>query len=217
MPRNIDSDALTLVQRQLGLSGIGESKTELLSDDLLQTFEVSGAIRRSRADIATGGWWFGLLSNEHSGADAEVSNINPYSGLVGFNTSTFPDAIDPQKFDVWVHGAMIRRTAGTGTVDATLTFLTQARFMAFGKDDTGTAVPQTVAALPIAHWDGVVDTTNAVYGLNVASGQTYTRINLRMPAQGLLQFESLSTALSNWEMYIILGLFPIGLGSDVST
>ena len=215
--RDLDSDALTLIQRQLGYSGVGDPRTTFLDSELAQIFDVGSGVRRARADIATGGWWFGILENVHLGADDMVSNINPYSGLQGFSANTFPPSVDPQKFDIWIHGAVLKRTAGVGFLTATLTYLTLERAMAFGKDDGGTVVAPQAVAIPMAFFDDVINTGANIYGINAVSGQVYQRVNVRMPSQGFLQFESVSTNASTWQMSIILGLFPVGMGSDVAT
>lgn len=216
MSRIVNSDALDVIADQLGIVGTAEGTTVLNDDDLLQSFDTHSGVRRGRADIATAGWFYGILENVHGAADAEVSNINPYAALANA-VNTYPERVS-DKFDVWLHGVSVRRISGTGILtEATATFLVLARAMGWGVDDSGDPVTEVAVPIPLARWNSISDTGGNVYGLNGPNGEVYVRVNMRVPVQGFIQFESVSSALSTWQMMCVLGLFPVGMGSDVAT
>lgn len=219
MGRAVDSDALVQVGRQLGISGQAGQFTDFEEDSLTQVYEANSAIRRGRADIATGGWFFGILENVHSSGDSEVSNIDPYEAGI-FAAGSFPQIVDP-RYDIWIEGVSVEQISGTGDADHLLELLLPARFMAWGKDDAGVAVAATAKAHAVASWNGLFPASGpniwAVNGRTATQQDAHIPLGFRMPRGGaFLQFSSLSTAASEWQMCIIMGLFPIGMGSDAA-
>ncbi len=221
-PVDIDSDALVSVQRQLGNSGISPGLTQFDDDVLQQTFDISAAIRRSRADIAGGGLFFGILRNAMAGSDDEVSSVDPYNVGVTLATETFPARVDTTRFDLWLLGASFNVFSGAATatnvecmleVDLSVT----GRLRAFGVDDAG-AVAAFGGTLSVAIADGVKVVGGATRLFNTVSGQAWTPLRMRMPTQGsIIRFLSTKgdATAGVWDAIFLLGLFPIGMGQDV--
>jgi len=214
--RDIDSDALSQVQRQLGISGIGSGVAVLEDDELRQVLDVGAAVRRGRADVANGGWFWGVLVNDHLGAGALTSFINPYEAD-GFELTSYPATIDVSRFDLWIIGASLRVSAGALTITrASMFFGAPLRSLAFGKDDMGAAVAPSGGGFAIAGWaNQVFDDTTLDWVGRRAGPAAFQPINLRMPRGSNLVFDSKSPDISTYELSIMMGLFPIGLGNDV--
>lgn len=214
--RNIDSDALSQVQRQLGISGIGSGQAVLEDDELRQVLDVGPAVRRGRADVANGGWFWGVLVNDHEGAGDLTSFIDPYNVTAAFQLTSYPVEVDVSRFDIWVTGVSAVLTAGEATiVEAQFGFGGPLRSLAFSKDDDGATVALTGANLPLARWQGIaVDLGQGVQSL-VNTGEPYFPIKLRMPRGSQMVFLSRSVGISTYQCQILMGLFPIGLGQDV--
>ncbi len=218
--KDLDTDALVVVQRQLGYPGVGSPHTVFKDGELVQTFDTTGAIRRSRSDIAGGGTFFAIMRNDHAGADEETSTIDPL--LPGaLATETFPAQVDTSRFDLWILGCSFNRFSGTGTnpnafleIDMSVTD----RLRAFGVDDMG-ASAGFGGTLTLAFINDLQVVGSVARCINTLSGQTWFPIGLRMPAQGsILRFHSIEAdaAATVYDCIILLGLFPVGMGQDLS-
>lgn len=216
--RDIDSDALSQVQRQLGLSGIGSGVAVLEDDELRQVLDVGPAIRRGRADVGNGGWFWGVLENDHVASGDLISFINPYEAS-GFELTSFPAAVDQSRFDIWICGAFAENIAGSSAGLDTAQFLIGGplRSLAFGKDAAGAPVVPAGGGFLINEWH---TTLTAITGgvrvmiqagdVNASPQRTY-----RMPRGSNLVFQSQANAAITIRLSVIMGLFPIGLGQDV--
>lgn len=217
--RDIDSDALSAVQRQLGISGVGSGVAVLEDDELRQVLDVGPALRRGRADVANGGWFWGVLDNEHSGSGDLISFINPYEAD-GFELTSFPALVDQSRFDLWICGAFCEITSGVASSLNSAQFLLGAplRSLAFGKDDSGAAVVPSGGGFLLNEWDVALSIITGgvnpiIQNANVAA--SYQR-SWRMPRGANLVFQTDATAAVTIRLSIIMGLFPIGLGQDVA-
>jgi len=212
--RNIDSDALSQVQRQLGLSGVGSGVAVLEDDELRQVLDVGPALRRGRADVANGGWFWGVLHNVHAGAGGLTSFIDPYEAGA-FALTSFPAAVDVSRFDIWIAGVTCRVASGAiSLTDATFILGAPLRSLAFGKDDSGVAVAPVGGGMALASFVTAVGSNSFGYFLGF-DGRPFHPLNFRMPRGSNLVFDSTAVGITTYELSIIMGLFPIGLGNDV--
>lgn len=218
MSRSIDSDALTLVQRQLGLSGVGESATELESDTLMQVFDASSAIRRGRADLATRGFFYGILKTLEAGAGGSNAAFigDAYNVGAAFALGTFPPNIDIARFDLWLLNVsgVITDGAFAANDECVLQIGMNARQQGFGKDSGVPAVvaatpPNTVARFTESIDDGFSDV------LVTDQGEPSVQVNLRLIPGQALQMVTTSAAACDAQLSLMLGLFPVGMGQDV--
>jgi len=215
MAREIDSAALTAVQKQLGMSGVGPSSALLLDEDLPQSFDVIPAVRRSLADIATRGQFYGTLQNVHAAAGPLVSQINPYDATTRA-FGTFPAPV-PEDFDLWLMGCSIQRVSGTGTVEAAIEMEYFSRMRGFGAGDND-APASARGRLTLMFVDTIVTIASSPFGIEVIhrSGRVLSEgLPLRLGRNDcFLHFFTEATALSTYDATFMLGLFPAGLGSD---
>lgn len=213
--RDIDSDALSQVQRQLGISGVGSGVAVLEDDELRQVLDVGPAVRRGRADVANGGWFWGTLFNTHGAGNFQTSFINPYEAD-GFELTSYPAIVDVSRFDLWIAGATLRRTGGLSTiVSAALILGAPLRSLAFGKNQAGGTYVPTGGGFAVASWGTTVQLSTTFDFMIGQNGNPFTPLNMRMPRGSNLVFDSVSVGASNYELSILMGLFPIALGNDV--
>jgi len=213
--RDIDSDALSQVQRQLGISGVGTGVAMLEDDELRQVLDVGPAVRRGRADVANGGWFWGVLVNEHAGASSLSSFINPYEPMA-LSLTSFPPLVDVSRFDIWIAGATLRLLSGaTSIADAALIIGAPLRSLAFGKTDSGAGITPSGGGFVIQSWGTKVVASDTFTYMLPEVRVPFETTNIRMPRGSNLVFDTQSIGVSTYELSIIMGLFPIGLGNDI--
>jgi len=213
--RRVNSEALVLVQRALGISGVSVGGvTEFLDEQLDQTVDVGRLIRRGRTQAGTGGLYYGLLENVHGAGNTQESLIAPYLTPTGSN----PPYPSPMlaSFDIWVLGAHVSRLSGTGTFTGALFIIPTATVQGWGIDESAVAVAAAVPSTPLAFWDSVVTQTRT-FAIK-EDGQPFQRIGLRLIRGARnatqLRFSSTSSAVSTYRCHVLLGVFPIGLEQD---
>lgn len=211
--KTVDSDALGVVNRALGITGAGAQVTEFMDGSVDQVLDVAALVRRGRTLAMTGGLFYGILRNIHPGAGTVSTSLEILNPGVDLVIDPFPGAVG-RRFDLWLLGAAVHFFSGTGTMTAALFIDPPATAQAFGVDSAGAFVTQNFA-IPIAFWDTVV-TQSFEFGL-MEDGQPYKRLGMRvMPTTGnvVLQFSTTASALASFDLQVMLGLFPVGLGQD---
>jgi len=209
MGRNVDSSALELVNRQLGLLGGTQVSTELDENDLKQTFDVGSAVRRGRADVATGGWFYGILEMVHAGSGTLTAEIDPYSpglGVVG----SYPLRV-PNDFDVWIESYSIIQDSGVAAMSyGAARIAPAARAQGWGLDDSG-----AIEISPTIFGLGLFDSLDAQgFGLT-EGGEQLVKLGVRVPRGSTLSARTTVDGVTTLHAVFMLGLFPIGMGSDV--
>ncbi len=214
--KTVDSQALGIVTRALGMTGAGAPLTEFLDGELLQTLDVGQLVRRGRTLAGSSGIFMGAMRNNHAGADSQSSVISPYNVPTGA-IAPYP-AVMPRGFDIWLLAAQAEQISGTGTFSGAL-FVTMRGQQGFGIDQAGAAVVRDSVML-LAFWDSVV-TEAREFGL--LGGQfPFQAINLRLPrstaaAPGTeLTWATTSSAAAVFDVQLVLGVFPISLGQDAT-
>jgi len=213
MPKPINSDALGVVNRVLGITGPGAPETDLFDAELFQTLDVNDAVRRGRTQGATQGMYHAVMRNIHGAGSTIVNTVTPYDLAVGA-IAPFPSPI-PNLFDLWLLAASVRRVSGTGTIGAALFMSYADRAQGFGIDDSGVAVVESQNH-PIAFWDAVAAVSTAFLLQNGDRGP-WARIGLRLPrdlAGTEIIFQTVTSALATYDLQLALGLFPTALGQD---
>lgn len=210
--KKIDSDALGVLQKALGLTGTGAPLTELLDADVYQTLDISAIVRRGRTQAGVEGFYYGLIQNVHTDAETITTLVNPYNFGTGVR-APFPDPIPPQ-FDLWLISAGVRIVTGGGTFTGALQYRIPQVHQAFGIDDSGVAVVNTMF-FPLAYWDSLVTQPNT-FAL-MQDGTALVNIGQRIPPGTEVRFSSTSSLTSTWDCGLIFGLFPVSLGQDIVT
>lgn len=214
--KTVDSQALGLVNRALGLTGSGAPLTEFLDGQLDQTLNVTPIVRRGRTLAGSSGIFMGVLRNNHAGADSQTSVISPYNVPTGA-IAPYPEVMG-RGFDIWLLKAQAEQIAGAGTFSGAL-FVTLRGQQGFGIDEAGAAVVRDSVML-LAFWDTVV-TEAREFGL--LGGQfPLQHVGIRLPrstaaAPGTeLTWATTSSAAAVFDVQLWLGVFPIALGQDAS-
>lgn len=209
--KRIDSQALGMLNKALGLTGAGSQITELEDGHVDQALDVGPIVRRSRTLAGSGGIFTARLRNTHPAADSRTAILLPYlSGTAAI--APFPSPI-PEQFDVWLLLASISQVSGTGTLSAAMTLNIPASQMAMSTVGAGTAA---LAAMTLAFWDALI-TEDVEFGLLNGARGPLSRPGLRLPRSPALEIEfaSTSSAAATFELLLLLGVFPVALGQDV--
>ena len=213
--KRIDSDALGVLNKALGLSGRGSPVTELTDGIVDQALDVAPIVRRGRTLAGNQGIFTAVLRNIHTGATTVSNSIDPYkvpsTGLIAPYPSPMPDL-----FDVWLLQAAMRRESGSGSINGLLQYQYSAANQGWGVDNTGAAV---VGSDPVAlaHWDAVATVGTNIFGVLTSADQPLSAARpFRLPrgVDGPLIFTTASSAISTYDCQLTLGVFPVSLGQD---
>lgn len=212
MVKKIDSQALGVLNKSLGLSGAGSPSTELTDGIVDQVLSVGEVVRRSRTQAGSEGLYSAILQNVHTDAEVLTVQINPYN----IGTGVIPPWPDPMPagFDIWLMGASVRRVSGASTLTGALFYQWPSANQGWGVDDSGVAVVES-APMGLIHWDSLV-TLNTTSGRLQGSRGLWQSVGMRLPrgSNGSLRFVSSSSVTATFDCQIILGVFPAALGQD---
>jgi len=213
--KQVDSDALGVVNRALGLSGRGDDKTELTDGILEQAVDVAPMIRRGRTIQPSEGIFYGVLRNIHTATGLLTSNIFPWA-VDDQAVPPYPRRV-PVQFDLWLLYATLIRTSGAGTTSASLSMRVSGLSQGWGIDNLGAKVV-TLQPTPLLHWTFNV-LLGDLFATLSASTQPLQKIGIRMPRVGSpsLQFKDNSSEAATWECQVMMGLFPVSMGQDAIT
>jgi len=214
----ISGDQLRLVAKWFGIpTSQLDSSANLDDGNVSQVTIVDGSTRRQSSEGAACGWYQGVLENVHSGADDEISFIDPYLAAADA-VAPYPIAV-PEDFDLWCLGVGgIRSSGAGGLTGATMGFSVAAFSQAWGRDDAGAPVVASPRIL-FAEFDAISEITAAVTPspMITEKGDIWVPVNMRVPRGSLFTFHSTSAAAAEFQAIFMLGLFPTGLGQDVVT
>jgi len=219
MGKVIDSGALTLLNRILGLAGTGGAQRTELEDGLVsQTLDIGRIASRSLALSGTQGLFEVFFLNTHgAGATSKVSSIDPYApGSLAWDP--FPGTV-PAGFDLWLLGASANYQSGTAGnfSSAALHLLGTEQQFAMGVDDTGAALSGAlVSNRAVALWDSHQAFGNKDPLINEA-GQSWMPIGLRLRPGVTLAFSSKATNAVVVNCVLSIAYLPSGLGQDATT
>jgi len=210
----IKNAILLPIQRLIGIAPASQETVLDTSSVSLTMPILPDMARRSLSSQPTGGLFFGVLENVHSGADDEISTVDPYN--------PGPDVIAPYpslvelSFDVWVLGVGGERISGAGALSIGLASIVSAvHTLGFGRDDSQAPVTR-IPNLTIARFDSI----DGVFGSAIEpflteAGDTMVQTRIRLPRGARLRFHSTSAGAATFSMWFLVGLFPAGMGQDV--
>lgn len=209
--KRIDSQALGILQRSLGLTGQGSPITELLDGTVDQVLEIGACVRRGRTQAGTEGIYAIIMECNHAIADTQTASWTPYNSGTG-TIAPWPSPTPPG-FDIWLLYVGGIQTVGSSTVNVALRIMNEAARQGFGIDEAGAAVVAD-SDIVIAHFDTALATTGSF--LIQEGGSPIARLNIRLPRTTAmtLQMSSTSSAATLNRLSIIVGLFPTALGQD---
>ena len=213
MTKRIDSQALAVANRALGLTGAGSPVTELADGVVDQVLSVNEIARRSRTlNQQFGGIFTAILRNNHAGIGSLTATLNPFNLPVGLVFPPFPTPI-PESFDLWLLACNVS-IVGAGTHTSALFINYPAANVGFSITNAGGQVAAAVTSQAVAFFDTVV-TENVIFA-TTAQGQPQVWLGMRLPRDPLTQlvFASTASLAQTFDMRLMLGLFPVGLGQD---
>jgi len=213
----IRGNALELIQKLFDIPGSQASATtDLDTANISQVVDVLTVARRSTRDAVRAGYYQGVLENVHSGADDELSFIDPYN-VGGSASAPYPASV-PLGWDVWLLGVSGFRSSGAGGLTgATVSLNPGIPQQGWGQDDTGAVVAATGPRYAVAAFDTISTLTAALDVMQTEAGLVYQPINQRIERGVLFDFHSTAAAAAEFQMIFITGLFPAGLGQDLAT
>ena len=213
MVKRIDSQALGTLNKALGLTGAGSPLTELADGVVDQVVSVNEIARRSRTlNQQFGGIFTAILRNNHAGIGSLTATLNPFDLPAALVFPPFPQPI-PDTFDLWLLACNVS-IVGAGTHTSALFINFPAANMGFSITNAGGQVAAAVTSQCVAFFDTVV-TENVIFA-TTPQGLPQVLIGQRLPRDPLTQlvFASTSSLAQTFDMRLMLGLFPVGLGQD---
>jgi len=213
--KRIDSDALGVLNRSLGLTGAGSQVTELADGVVDQVLEVGQIARRGRTLADVQGIFTPTFRNAHTDVSTVSSVVDPYNVGTTIAIAPFPANV-PAQFDLWLIGASLRHAAGTasGMAIATLSLTVGTRSAGWGIQSGGLILVSQ--PMRLAMWDAMATDVTA-FGVLAGDRGPHKDIRLRLPRGGggsSLIFASVSTVTVTVDCQLIIGMFPASLGQD---
>lgn len=208
--KTIDSGALTLLNRSLGLAGTGSQLTSLDDGLVNQVVDVAGIVRRSRTFGA--GVFYAVFQNAHAAANTQISSVNVYApGAV--SVAPYPGTM-PDGYDVWVLGAAGLVTAGGNFSTGLLSIQALERQVGIAVDESGSLIAGTRSTEQgLVRWDSAV-TTGGISPLLTEAGEIFAPMGIRVPEGATMRFRSTSGGVGTFRAIVTLGVFPVGMGQD---
>jgi len=213
MSKEIRSDALDVVALALGLARSSGGASNFDDGELSQVLNVTPLVRRGRTLGSSTGWFYAILENVHPGADDKGTSVDPYNIVSQFLAPWVSPV--PKGFDIWIGRVSGLRNAGAGDLTiGTLGLEPRSEQRAFGEDNGGGAV----VAIPIqnlAIFTGI-DTTGADDILVGPNTEGSFPVNIRWPRGASMIWRTTSSAAAEFQVSMMLGLFPVGMGQDIA-
>lgn len=211
MTKRIDSDALGILNKALGLTGSGvPGPTELMDGTVDQVIAVNDLARRGRTQAATTGIYNPAMVNLSTGAETTTTTVNPYTNTVGI-VAPWPAPV-PEQFDVWLLGVAANQSGGT-TWDAALYINPPDAQQGWGVDQSGAAAVSSIQ-YAVAYFDATATATHT-FGVTAGGELPWQPIGIRLPRGATLIWVVDHADVSTVVAQLTLGLFPIALGQDV--
>jgi len=217
MSREIDSAALTTLNRLLGIAGVGSAQTTLEDGVLQQVIDVSSVVRRSRTPGTSTGYFLCPMLNDHAGADDEESQINPYTPGVLVNPAGGYPPVVRDGFDVWIVGATASRSAGAGDLTGGVVEIEhQSTDIGWGVTDTGAILTSSTPTCFTAF--AVLNTLAAgatPFAAEIGTGLLHSRAAIRVRRGQVIHWQTTSGGAMEALLILDIGLFPASLGQDI--
>jgi len=207
--REIDSTALLLANRMLGVAGPGSAATELEDGILNQVLDVAPIVRRSRTLGGSGGWYYALMENVHLAANAQSSTLDLYAAVGPINGYENPL---PDRFDCWLMQASCRRIAGAGDLTDGVFSLNPAESQqGCGVDQAGAAFAGS-SNMALAVFDGIF--TGGI-AINTLTNEANYKIGIRVPRGASIIWGTTAGAAATFRGELAIGVFPVTTGQDL--
>ena len=232
MTRTMNSQALVLLDRMLGLSGSGgEQYTTLDDGNVQQVLEIGPVARRSLTFAGEAGLYvIGMRSDADTVANIARNSVDPYNFAaeltVSGPTNGYPVPV-PRGYDVWIirASAYSNTTAGHDWLQLNVQLPSSSMALYSYAADGGAESQLTNdrSNVALCRWDTILagDTltgSSAEYVWATENGTTSPEFGMRIPRGSRLDWITSAIATGTQaQCRVILGVFPEGLGQDVAT
>lgn len=214
--QRMEGPSLEITREVLDLEGLGAQVTEYVDGIVHQVVSLSPFVRRGRTFAPSTGIYTARLANVHTDADTLDTSIDPYNpGQNAENFNGFPGVV-PAAFDVWLCGARIVASGGTGTLgDAACGVAVGAQWMGIADNASTGVAALTLITLAVngetaflGSRFGTVLNTVPTYPMpmRIRRGDSYLRLSSTNAGAGATTL----TVVAD----LLLGLFPAALGQD---
>jgi len=216
VPKIVESQAFAPLNKTLGIGGSGDSETELLDGELVQTMEMGAIARRGRTIAGTEGLFRCVMRTVHTAAEVLTTSWQPYQPGATGTIAPYPNPV-PDGFDVWLLGCSVERVSGNASISEAALRLTQVQ-QGFGIDDSAAAVVST-SVFTIAFWNSLELGIEPAYGVISSRGWPWKPVKIRIPRKGaiaspFLVFGAESGGTLTVDCVMLIGIFPSALGQD---
>lgn len=219
MSKEIDSEALVLLRKGLGIGGIGSPTTLLEEEFVSQTVDVAQFARQGLPP-GNGLFYYRMevtTSVANPSLNLAVDVYNPTDGTLDFNLPPYPLRV-PSTLDVWLIHASMAMTLPGVFVDASLSLVTEVSKMGIGihnNDTTVATITQAAMTVPLCVWNR----ETAVNGFEIAGiegGATLQHLGIRVARGSDLQVRVDAGGINGFNWNILAALMPRSMGQDVS-
>ena len=212
--RLLKSQALGILNKAIGLSGgsgVG-GETQLDDDNVSQVLATNDIIRRSLTLAGSDGIFLAITQNTHGAGSSTQIEVNRPQGLAH---APYP-AIIPDGLEVWVLGVCGFLVSGTASnfTDCTCHIQMPSVSQGMSSNQSGAQLGAVSTNLPIAFFDNIQ--AGSFDAAQLEDGGLYYPIKIRVRRGSVIQFRSNATNAVVVQMNWLCGLFPIGLGQDVT-
>jgi len=231
MSRTMNSQALVLLDRILGLSGPGgEQYTTLDDGNVQQVLEISEVARRSLTPAGSSGLFTIIARNTSTVVSALHSqDIDPYNLAAELtltaDTNGWPVPVG-RGFDVWLIGASMWSGYAANIDFGQLNMLMPESATAIYQHQTDNATPvqaTDTSTHQLVVWDTPLD-EDVMPGATdmrtwaTENGTIYVPFNMRLVRGVKLNWITYFNAVTATAyVNLIMGIFPEGLGQDIAT
>lgn len=209
MTQLVDSQALQAVSRTLQLSTPGAQETLFVDERLEQTIDVTPMVRRGLTLAGSEGVYSANIRNTHLGSEGNiVTVVNPWAlGLTA--NPPFPGTI-PLNQDLWIIGFDGITVSGDGAFDSAFFDI----FVPGVSQAFGTATSNIV----LAGFGNELELAGEFFlGVHSNSAQhMFSQRGIRVPRNSTFRWHTRNVGSTSpvYQINLLLGLFPAGLGQD---
>jgi hypothetical protein len=208
--RDVDSQALRLVSRALGIGNPVTAVEQVSFDDsvLQQVLEVGPLVRRGGTLERTAGLYMADFDNVHAAPGAVASSVDPYAP--SSPGAGYPSPV-PTGLEVWLLGAQVAAVAGvhSTTQHSRVSLLVPGVQRAFGD-----AAPTNYTLEYSLHLGELPILAGTVVYINALGYTGTARRAVRVTRGSTINMSSVAANAGTITFQLGIGLFPVALGED---
>lgn len=216
--KQVDSVALGLVDKALGLAGTGSQVTDLEDGIVNQVLEISVLAARARSQLGPEGAKICILETVHGAANNQVAAVDPYFiGSTPGSIFNWPVPV-PLGLDVWLHAISGLEVTGGSNFSSGYVGIVgdQAGDGGWGTNQAGAAVTAVPMRIPIIAWGDIGEFGNIQFMENILNGELSILPGIRIPRGMTVEFRTTSANVMTMQALLLMSLVPVGLAQSVS-